>query len=175
MKKRKSRLPVIVDILNNNSIGSQDELSKQLAMRGFLVTQATLSRDLKALRTTKVATDMGGYRYIVPDNGRNGFVDAGSDYPMTTMQSSKHPAALSIALSGNMAVIKTKLGYASGIAYDLDAMGSDCILGTIPGADTVFVVIAETTTRSELYDMFAGFLPPSVLEAAYSQFFPDVD
>lgn len=175
MKRRKSRLPVIVDILNNNSIGSQDELSKQLAMRGFLVTQATLSRDLKTLRTTKVATDMGGYRYIVADGGRGAFgAESAAAVPLT-MQSARHPAALSIALSGNMAVIKTRLGYASGLAYDLDALSSDHILGTIPGADTVFVVVAEDTSRTELYELFAGFLPSDVMEDAYDQFFPPSD
>lgn len=175
MKKRKSRLPVIVDILANNSIGSQDELSKQLAMRGFLVTQATLSRDLKALRTIKVATDMGGYRYIVANPAHPAHdADVAADVPVT-MQSAKHPAALSIALSGNMVVIKTRLGYASGLAYDLDAMASRYVLGTIPGADTVFVVVAEGTSRQELYDLFAEFLPADVLNEAYGQFFPPAD
>jgi len=176
MKKRKSRLPVIVDILANNIIGSQDELSKQLAMRGFLVTQATLSRDLKALRTIKVATDMGGYRYIVADTASVAS-DSGAtaDVSVSTMQSAKHPAALSIALSGNIVVIKTRLGYASGLAYDLDAMASKYILGTIPGADTVFVVVAEGTSREQLYELFAEFLPSNVMNDAYRQFFPPAD
>ena len=65
MNKRKTRLQAILEILTNNVIGSQEELSRLLAARGFVVTQATLSRDLKALRTTKVATDFGGYRYVV--------------------------------------------------------------------------------------------------------------
>ena len=54
MNKRQIRLLAILEILNNNSIGSQEELSRLLAARGFFVTQATLSRDLKALKTTKV-------------------------------------------------------------------------------------------------------------------------
>ena len=139
MKKRKSRLPVIVDILTHNSIGSQEELSKQLAIRGYIVTQATLSRDLKMLRTTKIATDMGGYRYIIADSERL------SNEPFAktqnTVQSSLHPAALSLSVSGNLVVIKTRNGYASGLAYDLDMLESQHILGTIPGADTVFAVV----------------------------------
>lgn len=69
MNKRKKRLQAIIDILTNNCIASQDELSRMLAARGFLVTQATLSRDLKTLRTTKVATDTGSYRYMVQQPG----------------------------------------------------------------------------------------------------------
>ena len=61
MKNKKSRLQQIVELINNNCIGSQEELSKMLSTKGFMVTQATLSRDLKMLRITKVATDTGGY------------------------------------------------------------------------------------------------------------------
>ena len=65
MNSRKIRLPEIIDILTNNVISSQEELSKQLAIRGYIITQATLSRDLKLLKANKIADDRGGYRYIV--------------------------------------------------------------------------------------------------------------
>lgn len=168
MKKRKSRLPVIVDILTHNSIGSQEELSKQLAIRGYIVTQATLSRDLKMLRTTKVATDMGGYRYIIADSYTS------NNEPLvkvqSTVQSSMHPAALSIAMAGNLVVIKTRNGYASGLAYDLDTLQSPHILGTIPGADTVFAVVNEGSSRKDLYELFCTFLPNQVMEEARDKF-----
>ncbi len=168
MKKRKSRLPVIVDILTHNCIGSQEELSKQLAMRGYIVTQATLSRDLKMLRTTKVATDMGGYRYIIADEAMS------SGEPrvraQATLQSGQHPAALSLAISGNVVVIKTRNGYASGLAYDIDMMQSEHILGTIPGADTVFAVVNERSTRRQLLELFASILPLKVVDEARASF-----
>lgn len=167
MKNRKSRLPVIVDILTHNNISSQDELSKHLATKGYIVTQATLSRDLKKLRTTKIATDLGGYRYVVTES------EAISDRqpkPMTTVQSALHPAALSLTISGNMAVIKTRNGYASGLAYDLDMLHSPLIVGTIPGADTVFAVTSENATRDELFLLFSTFLPPQVMSAAKKSF-----
>lgn len=164
MKKRKSRLPVIVEILKHNCISSQEELSKQLAVRGYIVTQATLSRDLKMLRTTKVANDMGGYRYIIAD----GNATSNEPYVKTysTAQSSQHPAALSLAISGNIVVIKTRNGYASGLAYDIDMLESPYILGTIPGADTVFAVVDENVDRAELFELFSSFLPQSVMAVA---------
>ncbi len=171
MKKRKSRLPVIIDILTHNSIGSQEELSKQLAIRGFIVTQATLSRDLKMLRTTKVATDMGGYRYIIADS--NHVSSEPFAKTQNTAQSSLHPAALSCAISGNIVVIKTRNGYASGLAYDIDMLESPHILGTIPGADTVFAVVNENSSRSDLYALFSSFLPSQVMTVAKSQFLND--
>lgn len=171
MKKRKSRLPVIIDILTHNCIGSQEELSKQLAIRGYIVTQATLSRDLKMLRTTKVATDMGGYRYIIADS--NYVSSEPFAKTQNTAQSSLHPAALSCAISGNIVVIKTRNGYASGLAYDIDMLESPHILGTIPGADTVFAVVNENSSRSDLYALFSSFLPSQVMAVAKTQFIPD--
>lgn len=173
MKNRKSRLPIIIDILTHNSIGSQEELSKQLAMRGFIVTQATLSRDLKLLKTTKVATDMGSYRYVVADTE---IVSAEPFVKMkNTLQSSSHPAALSLALSGNLVVIKTRNGYASGLAYDIDKLESPHILGTVPGADTVFAVVNENSSRSELFTLFSTLLPAQVMALARPYFFYDDD
>ena len=169
MGSRTSRLSIILEILSHNNISCQDELLKQLAVRGYIVTQATLSRDLKKLRTTKVADDMGGYRYIVPgDSALKSTADESESLP--TLQSALHPAATSIALSGNTMVIKTRNGYASGLAYDLDLLASPLILGTIPGADTVFAIIAEGTSRKALYDLMCSFLPREVMEAGRHYF-----
>ena len=67
MNNRKIRLPEIVDILTRQFISSQEELSRQLAVRGHEVTQATLSRDLKLLKANKISDERGGYRYVVGD------------------------------------------------------------------------------------------------------------
>lgn len=159
---------MIVDILSHNNINSQEELLKQLAVKGFIVTQATLSRDLKKLRSLKVANDMGGYRYIISDKSLN--ADTEFEREMSTVQSSLHPAALSVSLSGNMLVIKTRNGYAAGLAYDIDMIHSPLILGTIPGADTVFAVVAEGTSREDLYALLQEFLPPEIVKAAAPHF-----
>ncbi|MDD6888676.1 MAG: hypothetical protein PUD39_00170 [Bacteroidales bacterium] len=168
MRSRITRLSVIVDILSHNNISCQEELLKQLAIRGYIVTQATLSRDLKKLRTTKVANDLGGYRYVVPTDTTA--IDTSYEREHTTMQSAQHPAALSVSVSGNILVIKTRNGYASGLAYDLDMLDSPIILGTIPGADTVLAVIAEGTTRADLYALLSGFLPTEVMNASAKYF-----
>ena len=60
MNNRKIRLPEIVDILTRQFISSQEELSRQLAVRGHAVTQATLSRDLKLLKANKISDERGG-------------------------------------------------------------------------------------------------------------------
>lgn len=169
MGSRTTRLSTILEILSHNNISCQDELLKQLAVRGFIVTQATLSRDLKKLRTIKVADDLGGYRYIVSTEPSAKETEAQREQ-QPTLQSSLHPAATSISLSGNMMVIKTRNGYASGLAYDLDLLESPLILGTIPGADTVFAIIAEGASRAELYELMCEFLPREVMEAGQHYF-----
>ncbi|MDE5976424.1 MAG: ArgR family transcriptional regulator, partial [Muribaculaceae bacterium] len=63
MKNRKKRIDLIIDLIKNQCIGSQEELADILSQKGHQVTQATLSRDLKMLRTTKVPTDRGTYMY----------------------------------------------------------------------------------------------------------------
>ena len=68
MKNRKQRVELMVELIKNQCIGSQEELAGILAEHGYNVTQATLSRDLKMLRTTKVPTDRGTYMYMLPDS-----------------------------------------------------------------------------------------------------------
>ena len=159
MKKKKSRLQQIVELINNNCIGSQEELSKMLSTKGFMVTQATLSRDLKMLRITKVATDTGGYMYIIPDsnNIQDKLLQSGQ-----MIQKNHSASFVSINFSHNIAVIKTRNGYASGLAYDIDMSKTPEILGTIAGADTVFAILREDVTHEQALQVFAKFLPITI-------------
>ena len=159
MKNKKSRLQQIVELINNNCIGSQEELSKMLSTKGFMVTQATLSRDLKMLRITKVATDTGGYMYIIPDsnNIQDKLLQSGQ-----MIQKNHRASFVSINFSHNIAVIKTRNGYASGLAYDIDMSKTPEILGTIAGADTVFAILREDVTHEQALQVFAKFLPITI-------------
>ena len=159
MKNKKSRLQQIVELINNNCIGSQEELSKMLSTKGFMVTQATLSRDLKMLRITKVATDTGGYMYIIPDsnNIQDKLLQSGQ-----MIQKNHSASFVSINISHNIAVIKTRNGYASGLAYDIDMSKTPEILGTIAGADTVFAILREDVTHEQALQVFAKFLPITI-------------
>ena len=157
MKNKKVRLQLIVELIKKNCIGSQEELARLLAARGHVVTQATLSRDLKQLRTTKVATDMGNYMYIIPDS--NDLQDTMLSQGMSAAPAGQHAGFVSIQFSGHFAVIKTRNGYASGLAYDIDMSKTPEILGTIAGADTVFAVLREDVTHEDAMELFSRFLP----------------
>lgn len=147
----------MVELIKNKCIGSQDELAALLAEHGFEVTQATLSRDLKMLKTTKVPTDRGTYMYILPDS--NTLKDKLLSKGVADMSPNFQSGFISLAISGNIAVIKTRNGYAAGLAYDIDMSNSKEILGTIPGSDTIFAVLAEGVTYERALEVFATLLP----------------
>ncbi len=160
MKNRNTRLAEIIDVISHQVISSQEELSKQLAIRGHIVTQATLSRDLKNIKATKIATEKGHYRYVV---GEGSTVHRGSGRGRRYLggtQPLQHSSVISVAITGNLVVIKTRNGYASGLAYDIDTLDSPLIAGTISGADTVFAALSENAERSDVIELFRSILPP---------------
>lgn len=157
MKNRKQRIKLIMELISKNCIGSQEELASMLSREGYNVTQATLSRDLKMLKTTKVPTDLGTYMYILPDS--NALKDKMLATGTTEMNANFQSGFISLHLSGNMAVIKTRNGYAAGLAYDLDMSARPEILGTIPGSDTIFAVLREDVTHEQALEMFSHLLP----------------
>ena len=157
MKNKKERLQLIVNLIKKNCIGSQNELAELLEKNGCKVTQATLSRDLKAMKITKVATNDGGYMYIIPDS--NKLQDSMLMSGRNSMTAHQQVGFISIKLSGNIAVIKTRNGYAAGLAYDIDMSHSEEVLGTIAGADTVFAIMNEEVSHEEALKFFARFIP----------------
>lgn len=159
MKKKKNRVQLIVELINRNCIGSQSELCDMLLESGVEVTQATLSRDLKVLRATKVPTENGGYMYIIPDT--NEIHNKMLEHGQASSSAASHVAPMSVEFSGNFAVVKTRNGYATGLAYDIDMSHSPLILGTIAGADTVFAILREGVTHDEARTFFEHFIHPN--------------
>lgn len=157
MKNRKQRIELIVDLIRNRCVCSQEELASLLAERGFPVTQATLSRDLKTLKTTKVPTDRGTYMYILPDS--NSLKDRLLASGQLEVNANYSSGFVSLRFSGNLAVIKTRNGYATGLAYDIDMSRSEEILGTIPGTDTILVVLREDISRERACQVLGRVLP----------------
>ena len=156
MKNRRKRIDIILELIKNQCISSQEELAELLAKKGHSVTQATLSRDLKMLKTTKIPTDRGTYMYVLPES--NSLKDKLLAGGVSSIKLNYHSGFLSIDISSNIAVIKTRNGYASGLAYEIDLKNSPEILGTIPGADTIFIVLREDVTKERAMELFASIL-----------------
>lgn len=71
---------------------------------------------------------------------------------------------MSIGITGNLLVIKTRNGYASGLAYEIDLLESPLVLGTISGADTVFVALAEHSHLDQIIEMLEPMVAPALLD-----------
>ncbi len=157
MSRKNDRIEHLIEIIKNNNVGSQEELLKMLAERGIFVTQATLSRDLKMLKTTKVPLDHGSYAYMLPDATiakMKGVSRRAVDVP-------RHAGNgfISLEFSSNIAIMLTRNGYASGIAYDIDMLNAPEIAGTIAGANTVFVALREGVTHDQAREVLSLIVP----------------
>ena len=133
---KKERLSVIKELVSTRQVGSQEELLRLLEERGFTVTQATLSRDIRRLQIVKRPNQSGGYIY------------AADHAPI--VQPTAAPITGTIEFSGQLAVVKTRPGYAAAIASEIDRSAHEVVLGTIAGDDTVLVIPREGVSREAL-------------------------
>ena len=155
MKVKNDRLEALRMIISSQELGSQDELLDALKKEGFKLTQATLSRDLKQLKVAKAASMRGNYVYVLPNDTMYKRVST----PSSVREMMQVPGFLSIQFSGNMGVIKTRPGYASSIAYNIDNSHINEILGTIAGDDTIFIVIKQGIAKDEVIDALSEVVP----------------
>ena len=146
MKVKNSRMEALKMLISSMELGSQEEVLQALEREGFKLTQATLSRDLKQLKVAKAASMNGKYVYVLPNDTMYKRVTR----PRTALEMLQTSGFISISFSGNMGVIKTRPGYASSIAYNIDNSESPNIIGTIAGDDTIFIVIKEEATREDV-------------------------
>ncbi len=131
MKTR--RQTKILELIQKNDIETQEELSAYLTREGFAVTQATVSRDIRELKLTKIATDGGRQRYAVlaeADSGMAGKL-------VRVLQE----GFVSMDAAGNILVIKTVSGMASAVGAAVDAMKLSEVIGSIAGDDTLMCVV----------------------------------
>lgn len=123
----------IIELVNKNDIETQEELADLLTKAGYNVTQATISRDIRELKLTKVAVDEGKQKYIILNNNETGL----SEKFIRVLKD----GFVSMDMAQNIVVIKTVSGMAMAVAAALDALHIPGILGCIAGDDTVMCVI----------------------------------
>jgi len=137
VKERLTRLKAIRKLIKTYRIESQETLLGHLQKEGFLVTQATLSRDLKLLKVGKISDGHNGYVYSLPGD------DDRQETERTFVQDFLR-GYISIDWALNMVVIKTYSGHSDSVALAVDNLALDEVLGTISGRDnTVFVCLRE--------------------------------
>lgn len=154
MNDRFKRLEVIRVLLSNSPMGSHAEILKELERNGIIVTQATLSRDMNKMRAMKVVT-AEGYRYVLPESP----LYKRTVSPQVVPQFLSNSGFVRIDFSGNMAVMHTRPGYASGLASDIDSHKLTSVIGTLAGDDTILIIMAEKVSRQQLIDDLATVVP----------------
>jgi len=110
---------------------------------------------LKQLKVAKAASMSGNYVYVLPNETMYKRVST----PNSIREMMKVPGFISINFSGNMGIIKTRPGYASSIAWNIDNSDIPEILGTIAGDDTIFIVIKEGIKHQEVISALSDFVP----------------
>lgn len=146
---KKYRHKIIKEILQSNEIASQEMFLKILADKGFDLTQATLSRDMKELKIIKVPTVRGNYAYQLSGATHN----IQDEIPVSSF------GFVSIEFSGQLAVVKTRPGYAMAIAGEIDGRASRYILGTVAGDDTILLIPRENINKEEVIASLSTFIP----------------
>lgn len=155
MGLKNDRLDTLRMLFSSQELCSQDDVLKALRKEGYVVTQATLSRDMKQLKVAKAAMANGKYIYVLPTETMYKRVQK----TMTAREMLLTSGFMSIHFSGNMCVIKTRPGYASSIAYNIDNSKVEEILGTIAGDDTIFIVLKEGTKPENAINSLSYVIP----------------
>ena len=138
-------------LIVNRRISSQEVLMKLLEKKGFKLTQATLSRDLKYLKVAKMPDDKAGYVYMLPDKEQ---AVEPSDLPDSALN-----GLLSIDFAQGIGILRTLPGHASGIAYIIDNLEAYEIAGTIAGDDTILLIPRDGVSRSDVINLLQLRIP----------------
>jgi transcriptional regulator of arginine metabolism len=147
---KNARQAAILSIIEQNDVETQEDLAKKLKDMGIVVTQATVSRDIKELRLLKVLSASGGYKYATADKAEHGL----SERFVRMFKDS----VLSISYANNIIVIKTLAGSANVAAEAIDSMRLPEILGTMAGDNTVLVVARNEEEAAKTVDGFREML-----------------
>lgn len=147
MKLKRQRK--IVELIENYEIDTQEELAERLKAAGFQVTQATISRDIRELKLSKVSVGNGRQKYVVlkQEDGRLG------DKYIRVLRD----GFVSMDMAQNILVIKTVSGMAMAVAAALDDIKMKEIVGSIAGDDTIMVAVRTVedtkTVMEQLHKM----------------------
>lgn len=143
---KNARQQQILELIERYDIDTQETLIKRLKEVGYIVTQTTVSRDIRQLNLVKGVTAMGTYKYVAPQSSK--------DNNIPVLSSAMTDSVLKIEAACNIVVVKTYAGMANAIAVCVDSMFHDSIVGSVAGDDTILLVIKD----NEAAEAFAKVL-----------------
>lgn len=133
--KKYTRQRIILDIIENFEIETQEELAEHLLANNIDITQATISRDIRELKLVKVLSSNGRYKYATMDSQKDGIDGRLNKVFKSTV--------LSVEKAANIIVVKTLPGAAQLCAMAIENLKNESIAGIIAGNDTMFIAIKE--------------------------------
>jgi len=139
---KNSRQAMILEIISQENIETQEQLLTRLQARGVRCTQATISRDIKQLHIVKEPMGQGAYKYAV--SGKRTELNLAE-----RLRTIFRECIVSIDCAQNIVVVKTMPGLANGACSALDNMDMSDIVGSLAGDDTAFLVM-RTAESAEL-------------------------
>lgn len=135
------RHEIILEIIEERAVATQEMLIELLAERGINTTQATLSRDIQQLSLVKQRDENGIYRYTFPAVA-------------AAEKSIFEEAVTSVDYAMNIIVLKCHAGMAQGTCAAIDSVNHDGIVGTIAGDDTIFILVRSENDARKLAKKF---------------------
>ena len=139
---KNSRQSMILEIITQENIETQEQLLARLQERGITSTQATISRDIKQMHLVKEPVGQGVYKYAVSGNRTKlNFAEKLRTIFRETITGIDH--------AQNIVVLKTMPGLASAACAALDNMGYNMLVGSLAGDDTAFLVMRDTESAAE--------------------------
>lgn len=132
----------ILEIIEKNDIGTQEELVALLEREGLEITQATISRDIRELGITKVSIDGKTQRYVTVKSAESGMNNR--------LLGVLRTGFVSMDMAGSILVIKTSAGMAMAVAASIDALRLNQIVGSIAGDDTIFCALRSAEDGEEV-------------------------
>ncbi len=146
---KKLRHAMIVELIEKEVIETQEELAERLRSAGFDVTQATVSRDIRDLKLTKVTLDDGKQKYVLIKEKNN----AAEKYIRVLRE-----GFVSMDMAQNILVIKTMPGLAMAVAAALDELNIEGMLGCIAGDDTIMCAIKDVALTYDVMTKLSKML-----------------
>jgi transcriptional regulator of arginine metabolism len=140
---KKTRQSKIIELISTHDIETQDELITRLVEYGYNVTQATISRDIRELKLTKISSTGGIYKYVLPKEEKR----VTAKFNSTLTESITH-----VDCALNQLVLKTYPGMAGAVAVGIDALNITEILGCVAGDDTIIVICRSVDSAEILGD-----------------------
>lgn len=147
---KEQRQSAILNLIQKNEIETQEDLAEALENQGFSVTQATVSRDIRELKLTKVATKAGSQKYVALVN----YEQQVSEKVIRVFKD----AFVSMDVAGNILVIRTLIGMGNAVAAAIDAFQIEGIVGTLAGDDTIFCAVHHDHQMEQVMEKFKDIL-----------------